>query len=77
MYDAKNTSAAHTQTGVQNQLIMVAKIAYDVFYITTLYIGISVTLYFPKGKKNSISEEFIQHITDSMSFLKTTESIAI
>jgi hypothetical protein len=26
MYDAKNTSAAHTQTAAQNQLIMAAKL---------------------------------------------------
>jgi len=36
MYDAKDTSAAHTQTAPQNQLIMVAKVAYDVLFITTL-----------------------------------------
>jgi len=43
MYDAKNTSAAHTQTAAQNQLIMAAKAAYDVLFITTLLTGISVT----------------------------------
>jgi len=31
----------------------------------------------PKGKSNSTSKEFIQHIIDGMSFLNTTESIAI
>ena len=36
IYDAKNTSAAHTQTAAQNQLIMAAKVAYDVLFITTL-----------------------------------------
>ena len=36
MYDAKNTSAAHKQTAAQNQLIMAAKFAYDVLFITTL-----------------------------------------
>jgi hypothetical protein len=36
MYDAKNTSAAHMQTPSQNQLIMAAKFAYDVLFITTL-----------------------------------------
>jgi len=36
MYDAKNTYAAHTQTDAQNQLIMVAKVTYDVLFITKL-----------------------------------------
>ena len=36
MYNAKNTSAAHTQTAAQIQLIMAAKVAYDVPFITTL-----------------------------------------
>ena len=36
MYDAKNTSAAHMQTAAQNQLIMVAKVTYDILFITKL-----------------------------------------
>jgi hypothetical protein len=36
MYDAKNTSAAHMQTAAQNQLIMAAKVAYDVLFNATL-----------------------------------------
>jgi len=43
MCDAKNTSAAHTQTAAQNQLIMAAKAAYDVLFIMMLLTGISVT----------------------------------
>ena len=43
MYDAKNISAAHTQTAAQNQLIMAAKVAYDVLFITMLLTCISVT----------------------------------
>jgi len=57
MYEAKNTSTAHTQTAAQNQLIMAAKVAYDVLFIA--------------------SREFIHHIIDGMSFLKTTESMAV
>jgi len=36
MYDAKHTSAAHTQTAAQNQLIMATKVTYDVLFITKL-----------------------------------------
>jgi len=36
MYDTKNTSTAHTQTATQNQLIMAAKVSYDVLFSTTL-----------------------------------------
>jgi hypothetical protein len=36
MYDAKNTSAAHTQTAAQNRLIRAAKVTCDVIFITTL-----------------------------------------
>jgi len=36
MNDANNTSAAHTQTAAQNQLIMAAKVTYDVLFITKL-----------------------------------------
>ena len=50
MYDAKNTSAAHTQTAAQNQLIMAAKVAYDILFITTLQTGISVTPSIVYGK---------------------------
>jgi len=50
MYDAKNTSAAHMQTAAQNQLIMAAKVAYDVHFITALLTGISVTPTFAYGK---------------------------
>jgi len=50
MYDAKNTSAAHMQTAAQNQLIMAAKVAYDVLFITTLLTCISLTPTFAYGK---------------------------
>ena len=50
MYEAKNTSTAHTQTAAQNQLIMVAKFAYDVHFITALLTGISVTPTFAYGR---------------------------
>ena len=43
VYDAKNTSATHTQTASQNQLIMAVKVAYEVLFITVLKTGISVT----------------------------------
>jgi hypothetical protein len=43
MYDAKNTSITHTQTAAQNQLIMAAKVAHDILFITMLQTGISVT----------------------------------
>jgi hypothetical protein len=36
MYNAKNTSATQTQTAAQNQLIMAAKVAYDVLFIMML-----------------------------------------
>jgi len=36
MYDTKNTSTAHKQTAAQNQLIIVAKVAYDVLFIMML-----------------------------------------
>jgi len=50
MYDAKNTSAAHTQTAAQNQLIMAAKVIYDVPFITKLQTGISLPPSFAKEK---------------------------
>jgi len=50
MYDTKNTSSAHTQTAAQNQLIMVAKVAYDVPFITVLLTRMSVTPTFAYGR---------------------------
>jgi len=54
MYDAKNTSTAHTQTAAQNQLIMAAKVAYDVHFITALLTGISVTPTFAYGEPSCL-----------------------
>ena len=50
MYDAKYTSAAHTQTAAQNHLIMAAKVTYDVHFITALLTRMSVTPTFAYGR---------------------------
>jgi len=77
MYDAKNTSAAHTQTAAQNYLIMAAKVAYDILFIMTLLTGISVTLSFAYGKDQLNLQGVHTAIIDGMSFLNMTESVAI
>ena len=77
MYDAKNTSTAHTQTAAQNYLIMAAKVAYDVLFIMTLLTCISVTPSFAYGKDQLNLQGVHRAIIDGMSFLNTTESVAI